>query len=148
MIEEITADVEVGKIYKGTITRIMNFGAFCTVARGKEGLIHISELAPRRVNEVTDVVNVGDEVNIKVIEIDKMGRINLSKVQADVELGLIDPAEVTPRDRGGDRGPRDRGDRGDRGGRDRGDRGGRDYGGRDRGDRGGRDRGGRDRNRR
>lgn len=150
MIEEITADVEVGKIYKGAITRIMNFGAFCTVARGKEGLIHISELAPQRVNEVTDVVNVGDEVNIKVIEIDKMGRINLSKVQADVELGLVDPSEVTPRDRGSDRGSRDRGDRGgrDRGGRDRGDRGGRDYGSRDRGDRGGRDRGGRDRNRR
>jgi len=89
MIREIVADVEVGQMYHGTITRLMNFGAFCSLPGGKEGLIHISELAPQRVREVTDVVNIGDEVDVKVIEIDKMGRINLSKVQADVELGRV-----------------------------------------------------------
>jgi polyribonucleotide nucleotidyltransferase len=141
LIEEITADVEVGRVYKGRITRIMPFGAFCTVVGNKEGLIHISELAPGHVNEVTDVVDVGDEVDIKVVEVDRMGRVNLSKVQADVELGRVSPDEVRS---SGDRGGRG-GDRGDRGGRG-GDRGGR---GGDRGGRGG-DRGGRggDRNRR
>lgn len=131
MIREITAEVEVGTVYHGTITRIMNFGAFCSLPGSKEGLIHISELAPTRIAEVTDAVDVGDEVDVKVIEIDKMGRVNLSKVQADVELGRVSPEEV--QDKG----------QGDRGGRDR-DRGGRDRGGRDRG---GRDRGGRDRGR-
>jgi polyribonucleotide nucleotidyltransferase len=130
MIEEIVADVEVGKVYKGTITRIMNFGAFCSVIGTKEGLIHISELAPGRVNEVTDVVDVGDEVDIKVMEVDRMGRVNLSKVQADVELGRVKAEDVQARppreDRGG-RGGGDRGRGGDRGGRggDRGGRGGR-----------------------
>ncbi len=154
MIREITADVEVGKIYRGTVTRIMNFGAFCSVVGNKEGLIHISELAPGRVNEVTDVIDIGDQVDVKVIEIDRMGRVNLSKLQADIELGRVDPSEVDaqrgsggsgrpPREggggfRGGDRGGRG-GDRGGRGG-DRGGRGG-DRGGRG-GDRGG-DRGGR-----
>ncbi len=142
MIREITAEVEVGMVHRGMITRIMNFGAFCTLPGNKEGLIHISELAPGRVGEVTDVVDVGDEVDVKVLEVDKMGRINLSKVQADVELGRVAPEEVQPKS-SGDRGGRDR----DRGGRDR-DRGGRDRdrGGRDR-DRGGRDRGGQDRGR-
>ncbi|MFP4502387.1 MAG: polyribonucleotide nucleotidyltransferase [Candidatus Hydrogenedentota bacterium] len=139
LIEEITADVEVGKVYKGRITRIMPFGAFCTVIGNKEGLIHISELAPGHVNEVNDVIDVGDEVDIKVIEIDRMGRVNLSKVQADVELGRVDASEVSSS--GGRGGDRDRGGRGgDRGGRG-GDRGGRG-GDRDRGGRGG-DRGGR-----
>ena len=130
MIREIVADVEVGKIYHGTITRIMNFGAFCSVVGNKEGLIHISELAPGRVNEVTDVVNVGDEVDIKVLEIDKMGRVNLSKLAADIELGRVDPSEVESRGGGGDRG-RDRGgdrDRGRGGDRDRGRGGDRDRG--------------------
>jgi polyribonucleotide nucleotidyltransferase len=136
MIREITADVEVGKIYHGTVTRIMGFGAFVSLIGTREGLIHISELAPRRVEQVTDEVNVGDEVDVKVIEVDKMGRVNLSKVQADAELGRIEVPEGGFPSRG------DRGDRGDRGG----DRGGRDRGGRDRGGRsgggGGRDRGG------
>jgi len=138
LIREITAEVEVGALYKGTITRIMNFGAFCTVVGNKEGLIHISELAPGRVAEVTDVVDVGDEIDIKVIEVDKMGRVNLSKVQADVELGRVDASEVEAKSS-------DRGDRGDRGGRGGGDRGrgggGRGGGGGGRG--GGGDRGGR-----
>ncbi len=116
LIKEIVADVEVGALYKGTITRIMGFGAFCTVTGNKEGLIHISELAPGRVGEVTDVVQVGDEVDIKVMEVDKMGRVNLSKVQADVELGRVDASEVTSDGGGRDRGGRDRGGRGGRGG--------------------------------
>jgi polyribonucleotide nucleotidyltransferase len=137
LIKEITADVEVGALYKGTITRIMNFGAFCTVVGNKEGMIHISELAPGRVAEVTDVVDVGDEIDIKVIEIDKMGRINLSKVQADVELGRVDASELEKKESSrGDRG--DRGDRGGRGGGDRGGRGGGDRGGRSGGGGGGR----------
>ncbi len=92
LIQEIVADVEVGKIYTGRVTRIMNFGAFCTVIGNKEGMIHISELADYRVNNVTDVVNVGDEIQIKVIEIDQMGRVNLSKIAADRELGQVQPA--------------------------------------------------------
>lgn len=149
MIRSITAEPEVGEIYSGKVTRIMPFGAFVAVLGGKEGLVHISELAVGRVNEVTDVVDVGDEVNVKVIEIDKLGRVNLSKVEADREKGLISDEEWAQRrpreergDRGGDRG--DRGGRGgDRGGRG-GDRGGRGGGGRG-GDRGGRGGGGRDR---
>ncbi len=89
MILGITAEVEVGKIYHGKVTRIMNFGAFVSLLGNREGLVHISELAPHRVREVTDEVNVGDEVDVKVIEVDKFGRINLSKVQADRELGKI-----------------------------------------------------------
>ena len=69
----------------------MNFGAFCTVVGNKEGMIHISELADYRVNNVTDILNIGDEVTIKVIEIDQMGRINLSKIAADRELGQVQP---------------------------------------------------------
>ena len=130
MIEEIVADVEVGKIYRGRITRIMNFGAFCTVIGGKEGLIHISELADFRVNSVTDIVNVGDEVDIKVTEVDSMGRVNLSKIVADRELDQVQPKPEGYVEGGGGGGGRG-GDRGDRGGRDRGGRGGRD-GGRDR----------------
>ena len=91
MINEIVADVEVGKIYHGRITRIMNFGAFCTVIGNKEGMIHISELADFRVNNVTDIVDVGDEVDVKVIEIDSMGRVNLSKIAADRELDQVQP---------------------------------------------------------
>jgi polyribonucleotide nucleotidyltransferase len=123
LVKEIVADVEVGALYKGTITRIMGFGAFCTVTGGKEGLIHISELAPGRVGEVTDVVQVGDEVDIKVIEVDKMGRVNLSKVLADVELGRVDASEVESNSGGRDRDGGGRGRDGG-GGRDRGGRGG------------------------
>ncbi|MCX8064285.1 MAG: polyribonucleotide nucleotidyltransferase [Candidatus Hydrogenedentes bacterium] len=89
MIENITADVEVGKIYHGKVTRIMNFGAIVNLMGNREGMIHISELAPHRVRDINEEVKVGDEVDVKVIEIDKLGRINLSKVQADIELGRI-----------------------------------------------------------
>ncbi len=79
MIEALTRDVEVGAIYTGRVTRILPFGAFVEILPGKEGLIHISELAPERVNRVEDVVKVGDEVTVMVTEIDRLGRINLSR---------------------------------------------------------------------
>ncbi len=82
IIKGLTAEAEVGKIYKGKITRIMNFGAFCQILPNKEGLIHVSELADKFVKNVTDEVKVGQEVSVKVIEIDEQGRVNLSRKQA------------------------------------------------------------------
>ncbi len=79
MIEALTRDVEVGAIYTGKVTRLMNFGAFVEVLPGKEGLVHISELAGYRVAKVEDEVQVGDEIMVMVMEIDRMGRINLSR---------------------------------------------------------------------
>lgn len=78
IIEDIVRDVEVGAVYKGKVTRIMNFGAFVEILPGKEGLCHISQLARRRVEHVEDVVHEGDELEVKVVEIDKQGRVNLS----------------------------------------------------------------------
>jgi len=72
-------EVEVGEVYLGKVTRLMAFGAFVEVLPGKEGLVHISKLAKERVENVEDVVNVGDEIMVKVIEIDKQGRVNLSR---------------------------------------------------------------------
>jgi len=127
MIQNLTAEAEVGAVYHGTVTRLMNFGAFVNIVGSQEGLVHISELALGRVNEVKDVVDIGDEIDVKVMEVDDMGRVNLSKIQADVEMGRVsqedyDKAQASkpPRrdrgDRGGDRGGRG-GDRGGRGGR-------------------------------
>ncbi|MBS4912627.1 MAG: polyribonucleotide nucleotidyltransferase [Veillonella sp.] len=79
IITNLTKEVEVGEVYMGRVTRLMNFGAFVEVLPGKEGLVHISKLAKERVENVEDVVNVGDEIMVKVIEIDKQGRINLSR---------------------------------------------------------------------
>ncbi|HHT72509.1 MAG TPA: polyribonucleotide nucleotidyltransferase [Firmicutes bacterium] len=79
MIERYVKDVEVGASYLGTVKRIMNFGAFVEILPGKEGLVHISQLAHHRVKRVEDVVNIGDEIMVKVIEIDRQGRINLSR---------------------------------------------------------------------
>ena len=79
MIERLTKEVEVGDVYTGRVTRIMNFGAFVEILPGKEGLIHISKLAHERVGRVEDVLNVGDEVSVQVTEIDSLGRINLSR---------------------------------------------------------------------
>jgi len=79
MIEALTREVEVGAVYTGKVKRIMNFGAFVEILPGKEGLIHISKLAHERVGKVEDVVNIGDEVTVKVTEIDSLGRINLSR---------------------------------------------------------------------
>ena len=82
IIRAITDDVEVGKVYTGKVKRIMNFGAFCEILPGKEGLVHISELADKYVSKVEDVVKIGDEFRVKVIEIDEQGRINLSRKRA------------------------------------------------------------------
>jgi polyribonucleotide nucleotidyltransferase len=79
MVEALTKDVTVGETYLGTVTRLMNFGAFVAVMPGKEGLVHISQLAPGRVEKVEDVVKVGDEIMVKVVEIDSQGRMNLSR---------------------------------------------------------------------
>ena len=92
MIRRLTSDVEVGAIYMGKVTRLMNFGAFVEVLPGKEGLVHISQLAKERVAKVEDVVNVGDEIMVKVVEIDKQGRINLSRKA--VLIGDEQPVEA------------------------------------------------------
>jgi polyribonucleotide nucleotidyltransferase len=79
IIESLTKEVEVDGIYTGKVMRIMNFGAFVEILPGKEGLVHISELADYRVANVEDIVKVGDKITVKVIEIDNMGRVNLSR---------------------------------------------------------------------
>ena len=78
MIEDIVKEPEVGEIYEGKVVKIMEFGAFVNILPGKDGLVHISQLAKERVKKVEDVVSVGDTVRVKVSEIDKQGRINLS----------------------------------------------------------------------
>lgn len=82
IIEGIAKDIEVGQIYMGKVTRLMAFGAFVEILPGKEGLVHISKLDNKRVNKVEDVVSVGDEILVKVVEVDKQGRINLSRKDA------------------------------------------------------------------
>ena len=83
IIEEIVREIEVGQVYKGNVTKIMNFGAFVDLGMGKEGLVHISKISKERVKNVEDVLHEGDKVKAKVIEIDDQGRINLS--MKDVE---------------------------------------------------------------
>jgi polyribonucleotide nucleotidyltransferase len=82
MIREITAEAEIGKLYMGVVKRITDFGAFVEIFPGTDGLVHISHLANERVNKVTDVVNEGDEVLVRVIDIDKQGKIRLSRKEA------------------------------------------------------------------
>lgn len=82
MIKAITDDVEVGRVYSARVKRIMNFGAFCEIAPGKEGLVHISELSDHFVKNIEEEVKVGDQFNVKVTGIDELGRINLSRKQA------------------------------------------------------------------
>ncbi len=133
----IVEEAEVGKIYTGKVVNIVDFGAFVNFMGGKDGLVHVSEMRNERVEKPTDVVSEGQEVKVKVLEIDNRGKVRLSMRVVDQETGaeLEDsrpPRE--PREPRGDRG--DQGDRGDRRrprGGDRGDRGGR---GGDRGDRG------------
>ena len=79
LIYNIVAEAEVGHTYTGKVTRIMNFGAFVEILPGKEGLLHISHIAHERVAKVEDVLNIGDEVTVKVTEIDEKGRVNLSR---------------------------------------------------------------------
>ena len=93
IVELIANDPEIGAIYSGKVTRLMSFGAFVEIAPGKEGLVHISKLDVKRVDKVEDVVNVGDQVIVKVIEIDDQGRINLSRRDALVE---VNGADVVP----------------------------------------------------
>ncbi len=82
-IEQITADVEVGKIYEGTVQKIMNFGAFVQILPGKDGLVHISQISDQRVENVTDELSEGQKVRVKVLEVDKQGRIRLSMKDLD-----------------------------------------------------------------
>ena len=92
MIETIAREIEVGGIYDGTVTRIMSFGAFVDIGGGKEGLLHISKISSKRVEKVEDVLSVGDEVTVKVYEIDNQGRINLT--MKDLEAGNKEEAET------------------------------------------------------
>ena len=84
IIRNIVTELEPGMVMNGKVVRIMNFGAFVELAPGKDGMVHISKLSDKRVGKVEDVVNIGDEVTVKVIEIDKMGRVNLSMRPADL----------------------------------------------------------------
>ena len=91
-IEEITADVEVGRVYTGKVMRIVDFGAFVSVIGTKEGLVHISQISQDRVEKVSDYLQMGQEVQVKVLEIDRQGRIRLSMKEA-VEAPAAAPAQ-------------------------------------------------------
>lgn len=119
IVNTIAVDPEPGAMFLGKVTRIMDFGAFVEIAPGKEGLVHISQLDVKRTDKVTDVVNVGDIIRVKVLDIDDKGRLNLSRRDVLIEVdGLVpenDPADHKP-----NRGNRDRNDR--RGGHNRNNR--------------------------
>ncbi|HVT15426.1 MAG TPA: polyribonucleotide nucleotidyltransferase [Thermoanaerobaculia bacterium] len=133
MIERLTEVPEVGKVYTGQVRRVEPYGAFVEIMPGTDGLVHISELAPYRVREVTDLVKEGDEMTVKVINIDEGGKVRLSRKAVIMEAPDYDPAlyegmgEPVPVGGGGER-DRDRPERGGRGGRggdrERGGRGG------------------------
>ena len=110
IVETIAIDPEPGAMYLGKVTRIMDFGAFVEIAPGKEGLVHISQLDVKRTDKVTDVVNVGDVIRVKVMEIDDKGRLNLSRRDVLIEVDGLTPEN----DVNADRSRRD----GNRGGRD------------------------------
>jgi polyribonucleotide nucleotidyltransferase len=139
MIDDLTREVSVGETYQGRVTRLMDFGAFVEILPGKEGLIRTGNLAPGPIENISDVINVGDPLEVKVLEIDSQGRVNLTRrgLIPEVEGQEWGPADSGPRGRGGPGGPRGGGDRGRGGyGGGGGDRGG--YGGdRDRGRGGG-----------
>ena len=82
MVKWLTEDAEVGKIYRGIVKKIVDFGAFVEILPGTEGLVHISQLSRERVKSVTDVLHEGEEVMVKVLEIDKQGKIRLSRKDA------------------------------------------------------------------
>jgi len=82
-IQEITAEAEVGRNYTGKISRIVDFGAFVTILPGKDGLLHISQIAEERVENVTDYLSEGQEVTVKVLDVDARGRIKLSMKEAN-----------------------------------------------------------------
>jgi polyribonucleotide nucleotidyltransferase len=137
-IRGIVAEPEPGTIYTGKVASIVDFGAFVTFMPGKDGLVHVSEIKNERVENVRDVLSEGQEVKVKLLEIDPRGKVRLSMRLVDQETGEELPDTRPPREPRGDRegGGRDRGDR-HRGGRGRDDRGPRrDRGDRDRGPRG------------
>jgi polyribonucleotide nucleotidyltransferase len=140
-ISGIVEEAEVGKIYDGKVVNIVDFGAFVNFMGGKDGLVHVSEIKNDRVEKVADALSEGQEVKVKVLEIDPRGKVRLSMRVVDQETGEELEDTRPPREprEGRDRGPRgDRGDRGDRGPRGssrRGGRGNRDEGG----DKGGND---------
>jgi len=103
----LVEEPEVGKIYDGTVKRIMEFGAFIEIMPGKEGLCHISRLAKGRVERVTDVVKEGGAVKVTLMEIYHMGRLNLAMVDALDENGQLPPQSRDDRPQGHDRGPRE-----------------------------------------
>jgi polyribonucleotide nucleotidyltransferase len=94
IIESLTKEAEFGSIYTGKVTRLLNFGAMVEILPGKEGLVHISELADYRVASVEDIVKVGDKITVKVIEIDNLGRINLSRRAVLEQPSQIDGNEA------------------------------------------------------
>jgi polyribonucleotide nucleotidyltransferase len=159
-IKGLVEEAEVGKIYDGKVVNLVDFGAFVNFMGGKDGLVHVSEIKNERVEKVADVLSEGQDVKVKVLEIDPRGKVRLSMRVVDQETGaeLEDTRPAREPREGGDRGPRgprsgggdrDGGRDGGRGG-DRGPRGGGDGGGRggprrDRGDRGPRSDGGGDR---
>ena len=98
MIQAITAEAEVGEIYTGKVARIVDFGAFVTILPGKDGLVHISQIAEERVENVTDYLSEGQEVQVKVLDVDQRGRIKLSMREvvadaADAAVDSVDSAE-------------------------------------------------------
>ncbi|MEK9497557.1 polyribonucleotide nucleotidyltransferase [Photorhabdus sp. P32] len=94
-IEEITAEIEVARIYTGKVTRIVDFGAFVAIGGGKEGLVHISQIADKRVEKVADYLQVGQEVSVKVLEIDRQGRVRLSIKEATAGV-IVEDTPVAP----------------------------------------------------
>jgi polyribonucleotide nucleotidyltransferase len=106
-IEEITAEVEVGKIYEGPVTKILDFGALINLLPGKDGLLHISQIAHERVERVSDYLQEGQVVKVKVLETDEKGRVKLS-MKALAERPAGDSGRPAPAERGerGERGPR------------------------------------------
>lgn len=94
-IEEITAEIEVGRIYQGKVTRIVDFGAFVAIGGGKEGLVHISQIADKRVEKVTDYLQMSQEVPVKVLEVDRQGRVRLSIKEATMPETESPPAVET-----------------------------------------------------
>ena len=107
IVKTIATDPEAGAIFLGKVTRIMDFGAFVEIAPGKEGLVHVSQLDVKRTENVTDVVNVGDVIRVKVLEIDDKGRLNLSRRDVLIEVDGLTPendlSEDRPRRRNNDR---------------------------------------------
>ncbi len=102
-VKQLTREIAVGEIFEGPVTRILDFGAFVEISPKQEGLVHISEIAPDRINKVTDVLDIGDMVKVKVYEIDSMGRINLSIKRANPNYKESE-RDKTPL-RGGNHGP-------------------------------------------